>query len=304
MNTYAYDFSVLSLVQTQITIWSGKAKFNDDEMPQELLNALPPKELAAISSKALVAPELINNFTKIRTQVDNHIANQGIRFLGCFLVSDKILPNIESYLNSKGLEFQDLKDHFMDNFFPYNQAWAEKFPEYTDVLTNAAQALYPKLDERFSFGYQIFKIDPSPSNLADPNSSTPSFNDLSQQIQSVPKQAQAEALKLVQSLRANTYSDDKQDYSKRSLLAVKTALKRIEHLSFMSSNAWIDQAKQDLNTILNLGDLARWQDVKATLDKLLSQSLTPIPQAISTPIPTVDQLIEPKPEIDPFEGLF
>ena len=112
-----------TIFNLDIHIWSGVARVRPDDLPPEVVDALPPATLATLGSKKLIDPATINAFKSLKTQAWSACNDRGTRFLGGFLVANDSADAVIGKLMSLRDKFNDLTQEFLDNYDASIDAW-------------------------------------------------------------------------------------------------------------------------------------------------------------------------------------
>lgn len=148
-----------TIFNLDIHIWSGVARVRPDDLPPEVVDALPPATLATLGSKKLIDPATINAFKSLKTQAWSACNDRGTRFLGGFLVANDSADAVISKLMSLHDKFNDLTQEFLANYDASIDAWlSQQAPEWTSMI-RAALPEQQELARKFGFGWQQFCID-------------------------------------------------------------------------------------------------------------------------------------------------
>lgn len=151
----------LILVQLRISSWSGMKGLQKSELPQAILDQLPPDDLASLGSKRLVDPKMLNPFDKLRRRAHRFCELVGVnRGAACYLVSESALPHLEqSFMSLRG-EFDHEADKFVSEFDAHVDAWLSGFGQWKQLLMQQVPNIHT-VRSRFNFDWMVFDVQPS-----------------------------------------------------------------------------------------------------------------------------------------------
>lgn len=151
----------LILVQLRISSWSGQKGLQKSELPQSIVNGLPPDDLARLGQKRLVDPKMLNPFDKIRRRAHRTCEMIGVnRGAACYLVPERSIKDLENYLNECRKEFDQEAGVFISQFDAHVETWLSGFGQWKDALMQQVPAS-STIRGRFNFDWMVFDVMPS-----------------------------------------------------------------------------------------------------------------------------------------------
>jgi hypothetical protein len=151
----------LILVQLRISSWSGQKGLQKSELPQAIVNGLPPDDLARLGQKRLVDPKMLNPFDKIRRRAHRNCEMIGVnRGAACYLVPEMSIKDLEQFLIDCQHEFNKEATEFVSQFDAHVEQWLSGFGEWKDALMRQVPDSNT-VHGRFSFDWMIFDVMPS-----------------------------------------------------------------------------------------------------------------------------------------------
>lgn len=151
----------LILVQLRISSWSGQKGLQKSELPQAIVDGLPPDDLARLGQKRLVDPKMLNPFDKIRRRAHRTCEMIGVnRGAACYLVPERAIKDLENYLSECRHEFDKEAGVFISQFDAHVDQWLSGFGEWKDALMRQVPAS-STIRGRFNFDWMVFDVMPS-----------------------------------------------------------------------------------------------------------------------------------------------
>lgn len=148
-----------TIFNLDIHIWSGVARVRPEDLPDDVVQALPPTELATLGSKKLIDPAILNVFKSLKTQAWSACNDRGTRFLGGFLVANDSADAVIDKLMDLKDKFNDKAYELLANYDDYVDVWvSQQSPEWAGMIRSALPA-QSEIKRKFGFGWQQFCID-------------------------------------------------------------------------------------------------------------------------------------------------
>jgi hypothetical protein len=149
----------LAIVQLEMHLWTGKVKLDDPDIKLGVGGKIPPKELAELGRKYVIDRAHLRPFGRLKTSARRLCLNHGMPFMNGFAVPMACIDIIQRGLDEIADETHHLKVNFVDQYDDFVDEWVNKNPEYAHAIRAGA---LPKavVENRISFDYQVFKIDP------------------------------------------------------------------------------------------------------------------------------------------------
>lgn len=119
---------------------------------------LPPEELVKYGEKHIYPPRLLNEHRRIRKATERYCLEHGTRFAGAFMFDRNLSDEVCEKLDTLIAEYDVATGLFIREYPKALVAWAEKFPEYEQVIIAAADT-QASLRERIYFDYMVYTID-------------------------------------------------------------------------------------------------------------------------------------------------
>lgn len=149
----------LGVIRVDFDIWSAMAKLEDPDVKLGQGGTLPPKELAKLGQKFLIAKEHLRPFYRLKTKVRRLCLAMGMSFLGGFAVPVAKIAELTAQLEAIRGEFYSLTNDFMSAYESYVREWIAKNPEY-EAAISAASLSKSEVARRFNYDFQVFQLNP------------------------------------------------------------------------------------------------------------------------------------------------
>lgn len=150
-----------TVVNLDISIWTGKARLQRDEVDD---SALPPEELATLGSKKLFDPDKLRRFYGVKSSAFAICNKYGVKFLGGWLVDDKYLPELVKKLGEYRTTWDELLNNFLASYQNDCQDWLAQNSQWANILANSMPR-QSEIAKRFNFGWQTYNVVPAPTNV-------------------------------------------------------------------------------------------------------------------------------------------
>ena len=214
----------LAVVNLDVSIWAGRAKVRPEDLPSDVLSALPPAELATLGSKRLYPIDALRPFNALKMRAYTLLCQHGTRFLSGFAVDRMAVPSIEVELDKIRTAFDGAVNTFCSTYDEGVQNWQASFPQWSAVLA-AATPSASEVSRRFSFRYQIYTI-----------AGYGATDNLSSDLSALPCQAVEDIAQDVRNLLRDTYTDGRQSLKGKALNPLKTLCGKVDALCFLNND--------------------------------------------------------------------
>ena len=160
MSEQCKDLSNFSIVHIDFDVWGGQTKLSASDLKLGQGGEIPPKKLAALGRKKIIAPEMLNGFLTLRTKAQRICLSYGMRFLNAYAVPKTKLPEIDKKLKEVEQEMIALKDDFLKNYEKAVDDWANANVDYAKAIRAAAPSR-EAVSNRIGFEYNVINVNPS-----------------------------------------------------------------------------------------------------------------------------------------------
>lgn len=239
INQYA-DLACVNLV---VRIWSGQKKLKPEE-----LNLKPEdvNQYLTMGAKRVTNPDSLKGFLALRREAERLLQNKGIKFMGGYAVSQKLIGSIVLSLQGIKAQFDAKKAQFEKDYGKDVADWIAAMPP--DMATVIAPAV-PKITDimdSFEFDFQVYNVT---------------------NIEGISKGLDKETEKLSDKLMHditqgavdiyNSSFRDKMKVSQKSLRPLRTLIQKAESLEFLNESVpeAIQAAKQAMAKLPKKGYL-------------------------------------------------
>ena len=245
---YSTDMSKVlgdkTIIQLDVTIWTGRAKLRLDDLPDVDTAALPPEALATLGSKRLINGDTLRIFGALRAQAINALDMNGVRFLGGWLVGSTVVDSVVDELKRIKADFGKAIQVFVANYRSHAEMWMDDYPEWRAMIAKALPS-EAAIGSRFHFDYTAFTIDlPTVAGAK-----------LKTKIQGLGSQAMSEIRQMVM----RTYKESfmgKSTVTRRALRPCRTIMDKLNAVSYLAGGLELaaDEFQDALHTVENQTD--------------------------------------------------
>lgn len=301
------DFTISDsvLVNLDFSLWSGRAKLDELELP-EAAKSLPPKELYNAGSIKIFDTDYLKPFRNFKTRADVIVGAVGCRLMGGWLVDANNMAALEEQLADCHSDWSNALAGFMQEYPQRAHAWACSCGRW-ESLVRQKQPAARELWQRFRFDWQTFRLMPDTTHAVSRGNST---GDLVSELPDKALQSVIDSLKVLYDASFNKQTDP----SGKAYAALKKIAQRAQALGFANPQAarlapvLLDLVSQKNHTLsrLVLSRMAVPQDVADILaisdgqglDSLLSASEPAEPAPELDSLLSVPEPAESAPELD------
>lgn len=149
----------LAVVQVDLSIWTGQAKLNKEDINLGEGGSLPSDKVVQLGSKKIIDSSRLKTFHSKRQAYRNRLTRVGIPFMNGYAVPVTKLNEVTQYLNSLEVEFNEEKDLFLNEYDLAVDQWAMENPDLEQAIRSCAPSRND-VAKRINFDYQVFKISP------------------------------------------------------------------------------------------------------------------------------------------------
>lgn len=148
------------LVLPRFTQWSGMRAMHEGDYTIGAGGKMPPKEVAkSLGLKAIIDPQELRVFDRIKTRAEALLEAKGVRFLTGWAVPQDKAKGILQSLDGIVTQYEKAKADFLSRYDGLVSDWAARHPEYAKEIEEG------RLDasavaERISAGYATFRLQP------------------------------------------------------------------------------------------------------------------------------------------------
>lgn len=218
------SFHNSACVRLDVSIWTARAKLRREDLPNA--DDLPPEALASMGSKRLFDPVKLRVFNTLKARAISLLDRHGVRFLGGWCIRQDLLPELDRGLNDIRTDFMDALRSFLQDYEYDVDQWLQQFPDWRHIL-NPVIPSAGELNRRFSFSWQMYKIDPETTSSEG--------NNLMATIHGLADKALEEVLRMAR----ETYDEcfkDKEVVTKKAFRPVHTMLQKLDTLTYLHPN--------------------------------------------------------------------
>lgn len=224
MTTQNTITSDMAIVYVNIHQWSGRCTIKATDLPQDVLQQLPPQEVASFGQKRLFPQQQLGVFDTIRTSTHKFLAGIGTRFLGGYAVDARQLGEIRKRLDTFQNVYLSARSELLATYTDTVLSWQSQFPQWATILQEATPTP-DEVAEKYSFEYQTYTV------------SGTSDNSLADAVAALPSQAASDLSQEIQALLNTTFSDTRKfsTFSRKSLNPLVNLLNHVRGLCFLNS---------------------------------------------------------------------
>lgn len=286
MSTLSSNYVIVSIM---LSIWSGKARVKAEDLPDHVVKALPPAELASLGTKTLIDPKRLTPLTSMKTAVHRYCSGVGVKFLGGFMIDRKIMPDVEETLGNYKKAFDDIVEAFCYHYDEDTAAWLSSHSEWAPMLATALPTK-EEIEGKFKFNWAIYTIDPA-------NTETETILD------SVTDAAAQELADIAANIRESTFPADRATkFTAKTLAALDPLVTKARNVAFIDPKyANVSILVDQLKTISSLPLMRLGLEILSDPHKLADLCETPydILAQIGSGQDIVDAVATPEPEPQP-----
>ncbi|HBB0615387.1 DUF3150 domain-containing protein [Escherichia coli] len=149
----------LCVIHVDFDIWSGQTRLSASDLKLGEGGEIPPEKVAQLGSKKICDPAKLKGFHRLKTETRRLLLKFGMPFMNGFAVPVSKTDEICNKLNDISIQFNQLKQDFINGYNKAVDEWCLENPEYEGAIRAGA---LPKetVEERIGFEYQVFMIQP------------------------------------------------------------------------------------------------------------------------------------------------
>ena len=315
MTTTTTDLSDMTLINIDVSMWTGRARLSLEDLPVDVRDQLPPEELASLGSKKLVDPDLLRPIVQVKTKMFTFMGIHGVKFLGGYAVPDAALPDVTQELSELSQEFTDRVNTFAGDYAQATEEWMAKHPAWREALSRALPD-FNTMRGKFSFTFQCLKVHVADTGLAGDNGTLTA--------QSVGSKALQEICHEIAELRDSSFPDGREKFTVRAFRGFAQVIEKCKATTFFNPEiAPLQALLEDIRTTfqsvmddrrqmgamsLILDSLSDPAKVAAVCETYRQMPLTAMPTELCPvtqpePEPTPEPQPEPTPEPQPMSSL-
>lgn len=228
------EINSYSIINTNISLWTGKAKLKAEDLPEHVVRDMPPAELISLGSKSLIDPKLLSPMATIKTAVHRFMTLWGVKFLGGFMIDVSHIDYVNRELRKFQKQFEGKVSQLELAYDTATQEWCDQHPEWAAMIREAlptAQAIASK----FKFDWCVYTINPQDINTEE-------------QIKHVADAGISEMAELIADVCERSFPAGRTSpITKRTLGALDSIAEKAKHLSFLHPHfARIERVIADL----------------------------------------------------------
>lgn len=225
-NTSASKIERVAVVTPQLRIWTGETVLRKEDIHLGKGGSLPDRSFASLGRKALIKPERLLVFRKIRDAFRRECSSIGVNFLGGFAIDVEKFSDLKPKLDGLVSEFEAEVDKLCYEYPTLVEEWKRANPQYAIALERDGKAV-GDVRSRFTASYIVNKIQSVDGEEAA----------LEKQVDGLYETLLADIRKdsseyLKKSLQAVA---SKAEISQKARSVVRRIVKKLESLSFLNS---------------------------------------------------------------------
>lgn len=218
------NFRKSACVRLDVSIWTARAKLRREDLPNA--DDLPPEALTSMGSKRLFDPTKLRIFNTLKARAISLLDKNGVRFLGGWCVRQDLLDTLDKGLNDIRDDFMDALRSFLQDYEYEVDQWLQQFPDWRHIL-NPVIPSAGELHKRFSFSWQMYKINPEGTGSEG--------NNLMTTIDGLADKALEEVLRMAKEAYDECFKD-KDTVTKKAYRPVHTMLQKLDTLTYLHPN--------------------------------------------------------------------
>lgn len=142
-----------------ITIWTGKATLNREELPVAA-NQLPPDDVTkSFGSKAVYDKAKLRPFLAIKSRMRTLLQANCLPFMGGYMCGDDYLDTVEQGMTALRDEFISEIGKLESEYETACNDWLDAHKEWAHILMPAMPDAH-SIGRRFHFGWSVVRIEP------------------------------------------------------------------------------------------------------------------------------------------------
>lgn len=146
-----------------ITIWTGKATLNREELPVSA-DQLPPDDVTkSFGSKAIYDKAKLRPFLAIKSRMRTLLQAKCLPFMGGYMCGDDYLDDVEQGLTVLRDEFRDEVVKLRNEYEAACEDWLNTHKEWAHILRPAMPDAH-SIGRRFHFDWSVVRIEPVGAN--------------------------------------------------------------------------------------------------------------------------------------------
>ncbi len=197
---------------------TGVVKLREDSVPDEMRRSMP-KELFSLEARVF-GREALRVPGKLLNRIRNRLTRLGTPFLSGFLVAKEHEDEARVFIEEAAAEYDAWAMPFLDKIDPLVEAQCQKFPAWAEMIRRAA----PTRDEvarKLTFRKSSFQVRSGSEKDAE---------ELTAELESLPKQIAREFSTLVEANWAEMNSDKASQRFRRTLNDIRRKAKSLSYL--------------------------------------------------------------------------
>lgn len=138
MSKSIQELDNLTIVHPVIKIWSGQTRLTPADFKLGAGGELPPETFADLGSKRICDPATLKGFHRLKTETRRLLLSYGMPFMNGFAVPKASQDEIYQKLADVKLEFERIKDEFMQSYDLTLEEWIRENPDYEQAIRTGA----------------------------------------------------------------------------------------------------------------------------------------------------------------------
>jgi hypothetical protein len=151
--------SEIVILNTRITLWSGRKRLREEDLQLAAGSRLPPADLASLGSKKVMDPAALAPFERLKRQAEREILAVGTRFLSGYAVPKTRIKALLARLAEIEEAFAAARQQFLAEYDQAVEGWIAANPGWEELIRRSVEeAGY--VGRQLSFAVQTFTIAP------------------------------------------------------------------------------------------------------------------------------------------------
>jgi len=197
---------------------TGIVKLREDAVPNEMRRSMP-KELFSLEARVFER-EALRVPGKLLNRIRNRLTRIGTPFLSGFLVAKEDEAEARSFIEEAAAEYEAWATPFLDKIDPLIEAQCEKFPAWAEMIRRSAPTR-EEVARKLTFRKRSFQVR---------SGSEKDSEELTEELESLPKQIAREFSALVETNWAEMNSDKASQRFRRTLNDIRRKAKSLSYL--------------------------------------------------------------------------
>ena len=216
-----------TLFQVFVPTWTGKARLTRDDLPQSVVDGLPPEDLASLGSVNLVDPSHVKALAALKTVVHRDMTRSGFKLCGGWMIAPDRVDKTVAMLGAHKQQYDVCVSQLLTNIHTALQDWQAQHPQWSALLSRAVPSI-AAMTRRLVFGWRAFHIHPAEGVAG---------NTMQDAADNPSGLALEEVVGMLKTIREETFSDSKERWTEKSFNTFKHVFDKLDAISFFAPEA-------------------------------------------------------------------